>query len=106
MNVRNRRAAHCALTRFYYQATVTKGHPLQTLRFIRFLVFFFVVGVVYAQPSGGPYGPIDQRDEIPKAAKVYFVAPDGKSDAAGGELAHPTTIEAAIERVITGAVLN
>ncbi len=98
----NIRAAHCALTRFYYQATVTKGDPLQTLRFIRFLVFFFVVGVVYAQPSGGPYGPIDQRYEIPKAAKVYFVAPDGKSDAAGAELAHPTTIEAAIERVVTG----
>jgi hypothetical protein len=75
---------------------------MQTLRFTRFLVFFFVAGLVYAQPSGGPYGPIDQRYEIPKAGKVYFVAPDGKSDAAGADVAHPTTIEAAMERVVTG----
>jgi hypothetical protein len=75
---------------------------MQTLRFTRFLVFFFVAGLVHAQPSGGPYGPIDQRYEIPKAGKVYFVAPDGKSDAAGADVAHPTTIEAAIKRVATG----
>jgi parallel beta-helix repeat protein len=75
---------------------------MQTLRFTRFLVFFFVAGLAYAQPSGGPYGPIDQRYEIPKSGKVYFVAPDGKNDAAGAELAHPTTIEAAMERVVTG----
>jgi hypothetical protein len=75
---------------------------MQTLRFTRFLVFFFVAGLVYAQPSGGPYGPIDQRYELPKAGKVYFVAPDGKSDAGGADAAHPTTIEAAMERVATG----
>jgi parallel beta-helix repeat protein len=55
-----------------------------------------------AQPSGGPYGPIDQRYEIPKAAHVYFVAPDGKPDAPGTSLEQPTTLEAAIERVVTG----
>jgi len=75
---------------------------MQTLRLICYLVSFFAAGVVYAQPSGGPYGPIDQHYEIPKAGKVYFVAPDGKSDEAGVELAHPTTIEAAMERVVTG----
>ncbi|MCL6545493.1 MAG: right-handed parallel beta-helix repeat-containing protein [Bryobacteraceae bacterium] len=55
-----------------------------------------------AQPSGGPYGPIDQRYEIPKAAHVYFVAPDGKPEAPGTSLEQPTTLEAAIERVVTG----
>ena len=75
---------------------------MQTLRSIRFLAFFFSAGLVYAQPSGGPYGPIDQRYEIPTAGRVYFVAPDGKSDAPGTEVAHPTTIEAAMERVVTG----
>jgi hypothetical protein len=55
----------------------------------------------YAQPSGGPYGPIDRRYEIPKAAHVYYAAPDGKADAPG-TAAEPTTIEAAIERVATG----
>jgi parallel beta-helix repeat protein len=75
---------------------------MQTLRFLCFPVLFFVAGLVNAQPSGGPYGPIDQRYETPKTGKVYFVAPDGNSGATGAELAHPTTIEAAMERVVTG----
>jgi hypothetical protein len=61
-----------------------------------------VAGPGYAQPSGGPYGPIDRRYEIPKAAHVYYVAPDGKADSAGTTLEQPTTLEAAIERVVTG----
>jgi hypothetical protein len=67
-----------------------------------FYSFLFVAVVGYAQPSGGPYGPIDQRYEIPKAAHVYYVAPDGKADSPGTNLARPTTLEAAIERVVTG----
>ena len=56
-----------------------------------------------AQPSGGPYGPIPQTYPVPaKAAHVYYVAPDGKADAAGTTLAEPTTLEAAIERVASG----
>jgi len=58
---------------------------------------------VLAQPSGGPYGPVPQTYAIPdKAAHVYFVAPDGKAEAAGTALAEPTTLESAIERVVTG----
>jgi parallel beta-helix repeat protein len=75
---------------------------MQTLRSSFFLAFLLVAGLACAQPSGGPCGPIDQRYEIPKTGKVYFVAPDGNRDAAGTELAHPTTIETAIERVVTG----
>jgi parallel beta-helix repeat protein len=75
---------------------------MQTLRSLCFSLFFLVPGLVCAQPSGGPYGPIDQRYELPKTGKVYFVAPDGKADAPGTELAHPTAIEAAMERVVTG----
>jgi hypothetical protein len=55
-----------------------------------------------AQPSGGPYGPVDKFYEVPEAAHVYYVAPDGKADAAGTSLERPTTLEAAIERVVTG----
>jgi hypothetical protein len=56
-----------------------------------------------AQPSGGPYGPIQQRYEVPKsAAHVYYVAPDGQADAPGTTLAQPTTLESAIARVVTG----
>ena len=68
--------------------------------FFLFLICFAAAG--YAQPSGGPYGPIDQHYDVPKAAHVYFVAPDGKSDSAGTTLEQPTTLESAIDRVVTG----
>jgi len=62
----------------------------------------FVAAYACAQPSGGPYGPIDQRYEVPKAAHVYYVAPDGRADVPGTSLEQPTTLESAIERVVTG----
>ena len=37
----------------------------------------------WAQRSGGPYGPIPQTYAVPKAVHVYYVAPDGKPQAAG-----------------------
>lgn len=56
-----------------------------------------------AQPSGGPYGPIQQKYAVPAdAAHVYYVAPDGKPDTAGTSVAEPTTLEAAFARVVTG----
>ena len=55
-----------------------------------------------AQPSGGPYGPIQQRFELPQAKKVYYVAPDGQAGATGASLEQPTTLTSAIERVVTG----
>ena len=56
-----------------------------------------------AQPSGGPYGPIPQSYDLPReAAHVYYVAPDGKTEASGATLAQPTTLEAALARVVTG----
>jgi len=58
---------------------------------------------VHAQPSGGPYGPLPRTYEVPKdAAHVFYVAPDGKAEAAGTTLAEPTTIESAVARVVTG----
>lgn len=60
---------------------------------------------VVAQPSGGPYGPVPQRYAVPKAAHVYFVAPDGRPDASGASIDQPTTIESAIARVVTGDVI-
>jgi parallel beta-helix repeat protein len=65
---------------------------------------FFALGAPHApaQPSGGPYGPVPQSYAVPGAGRVYYVAPDGKADAAGTTLAEPTTLEAAIEKVVTG----
>ena len=62
----------------------------------------FVAAPGYAQPSGGPYGPVDRRYEIPKAVHVYYVAPDGNAGSPGTTLEQATTLEAAIERVVTG----
>lgn len=59
-------------------------------------------GLAAAQPSGGPYGPVPQRYAVPQAAHVYFVAPDGRAEAPGTSLDRPTTIEAAVSRVVTG----
>src|SRR5271157_1458404 len=74
----------------------------QCFRPILFLSgLLFAAAPGYAQPSGGPYGPIDQRYEIPKDARVYYVAPDGKADAPGTTLEQATALEAAIERVVT-----
>ncbi|HXK09329.1 MAG TPA: right-handed parallel beta-helix repeat-containing protein [Vicinamibacteria bacterium] len=68
------------------------------------LVFLLALAplLVRAQPSGGPYGPIPQSYPPPKAAHVYYVAPDGRAEAAGATLAEPTTLEAAFERVVSG----
>jgi hypothetical protein len=75
----------------------------QCFHYCLFLCFLLFAGAPgYAQPSGGPYGPIDQRYEIPKAAHVYYVAPDGKADSPGTTLEQPATLEIAIERVVTG----
>ena len=70
-------------------------------QFCSLFILFFATTVI-AQPSGGPYGPVDRYYEVPKAGHVYDVAPDGKADAAGTQLERPTTLEAAIERVVTG----
>jgi hypothetical protein len=60
-------------------------------------------GPAWTQPSGGPYGPIPQRHDVPKnAPHVYYVAPGGQADAAGTTLAQPTTLETAIARATTG----
>ncbi|PTT87246.1 hypothetical protein DBR42_12105, partial [Pelomonas sp. HMWF004] len=61
-----------------------------------------VLAPAMAQPSGGPYGPVAQRYEVPRTGTVYFVAPDGKAESPGRTLAEPTSIEAAMPRVVTG----
>jgi hypothetical protein len=61
-----------------------------------------IASALHAQLSGGPYGPIEQRYEIPAAGTVYYVAPDGRAEAAGTALISPTTLESAIARVVTG----
>lgn len=66
------------------------------------LIASLLAGSILAQPSGGPYGPVAQSYKIPKAAHVYFVAPDGNAEAPGTEPDAPSTLEAAISRVVSG----
>ena len=61
---------------------------------------------MFAQPSGGPYGPQAQTYERPNdAAHLYYVAPDGKADATGLTLAEPTTLASAIAKAVTNDAL-
>lgn len=76
---------------------------LPLARFFAVLVGLCSFGIAHAQPSGGPYGPLRQTYAVPTAAAhVYYVAPDGKADAAGTSLEQPTTLDSAIARVVTG----
>ncbi|MFC2138299.1 right-handed parallel beta-helix repeat-containing protein [Bacteroidota bacterium] len=57
---------------------------------------------IMAQPSGGPYGPIDQTYEIPVGANnIYYVSPDGDAANEGKSIDKPLTIEAAIKKAKT-----
>jgi parallel beta-helix repeat protein len=58
---------------------------------------------VIAQPSGGPYGPVPRTYELPEVkGRIFFVAPDGIGDSEGEVPEQPTTLEMALERVVTG----
>ncbi len=59
-----------------------------------------------SQPSGGPYGPVQQTYEIPKTpGSIFYVAPEGKAEATGNQLNEPVSIESAFSRAKTGDVL-
>ncbi|MFW5699278.1 MAG: right-handed parallel beta-helix repeat-containing protein [Bacteroidota bacterium] len=67
------------------------------------LLSLIICGGLMAQPSGGPYGPIQQVFELPDVeGTIYYVSPDGNQDESGTSLNNPTTIEAAIAKVETG----
>jgi hypothetical protein len=68
-----------------------------------FLLFIINFNEVFAQPSGGPYGPYGIKYEIPKiAGNIFYVSVDGKESETGESLKNPTTIESAIEKVKSG----
>lgn len=74
---------------------------------ISLMILWLVVVVapagLLAAPSGGPYGPLGLDYVVPgKAGHIYYVAADGQADASGAGISEPTTLEAAIGRVVTG----
>ncbi len=73
------------------------------IRRCAFTVLLLMGVPVQAQPSGGPYGPVQQTYAVPAGAvHVYYAAPDGKADATGTTLEQPTTLETAISKAVTG----
>jgi hypothetical protein len=59
-----------------------------------------------AQPSGGPYGPVQQTYTVPaNAGRVHHVAPNGEATANGSSLEDPTSLAAAMARTVTGDVI-
>ena len=72
--------------------------------YINILIFILIfVAPITAQPSGGPYGPIQKNYDLPKVeGRIYYVAPEGNDLASGESVSQPTTIEEAINRVKTG----
>ncbi len=49
------------------------------------------------------YGPSNQVYRLPAVTgDIFYVAPDGKADADGKDIHHPTTVESAISKAATG----
>lgn len=83
-----------------------KTHSARSIT-VKGLAVFLLIQLAFftsqAQPSGGPYGPIRQNYQIPKVqGKLFYVAPDGKTDADGATPDKPTNIETAISQAKTG----
>jgi parallel beta-helix repeat protein len=55
-----------------------------------------------AQPSGGPYGPVQKRYEVPQASHVFYVAPEAQAAASGASLEQPTSLANALAKATTG----
>jgi parallel beta-helix repeat protein len=98
-------AEHHLENRSEYYQTWPPESMCAVRQFMIFTLFLsvFVSSSSNAQPSGGPYGPLKQTYESPKATgKIYYVSPDGQAAESGEQLNKPTSLEAAIERVSTG----
>ena len=90
----------------FFKIFISGSKTNRLISFISCFVLIFLFSFsseIYSQPSGGPYGPIPQKYELPKVTgKIYFVSPDGKTDQSGESVSNPTTIESAIAKVKTG----
>ena len=80
-----------------------EARKLQQCSFIAIVLLVAGLFFANAQPSGGPYGPINQTYDLPKVTgKIYYVSPDGMAELQGDQFTKPTTIESAIANVKTG----
>lgn len=74
-----------------------------TVLLLLFAGMIFTTLNLFAQPSGGPYGPVQKYYELPDVPGIiYYVSPNGNSGAAGRTAEAPTTIESAVEKAVSG----
>lgn len=72
---------------------------------ITLIIFEIVISYncILCQPSGGPYGPVLKKYNIPTVkGKIYYVSPEGLPDAKGNSIFEPTSIFTAIKNATTG----
>ncbi|KAF0152344.1 MAG: hypothetical protein FD143_1137 [Ignavibacteria bacterium] len=85
---------------------ISKINSVQITLSKTLIILLFLAANIYAQPSGGPYGPIPTNYEIPKTtANIFYVSTDGSAENTGREISAPTTIEEAVAKAHTGDVL-
>jgi parallel beta-helix repeat protein len=89
---------------FCYSPNILSFKSIWKYLFVTILLFLvFNPTYILSQPSGGPYGPIRLKYELPKVTgKTYFVAPDGKTEVSGESIATPTTLEVAVNKIKSG----
>ncbi len=83
-----------------------KTNILNHLGILFIIAFLFLPCLCFtdisAQPSGGPYGPIDIHYSLPDTdGTIYYVAPDGKEKNIGTNIKKPTTLATAVNKVKT-----
>jgi parallel beta-helix repeat protein len=59
--------------------------------------------ILHSQPSGGPHGPTQRNYELPAVpGTIFYVSPEGKSGSKGLTPDLPTSMEAAVEKAVSG----
>jgi hypothetical protein len=81
-----------------------RGMNLKRIHTTIAILFLFCSAIsLWAQPSGGPYGPLREKYEQPVVTgKIFYVSVDGNAENTGESISKTITIEAAFEKVVTG----
>lgn len=75
---------------------------MNSMKILIVFAFMLITFSIKAQPSGGPYGPINRSYELPQAKTIFYVSPEGKAENSGLDLTLPTSFKKACEKVVTG----
>ncbi|MCW8850986.1 MAG: right-handed parallel beta-helix repeat-containing protein [Melioribacteraceae bacterium] len=90
-----------------FQSKIINPKKLQfPIILILFIVSIFISKPLISQPSGGPYGPIQQDYKIPgNAQNIYYVAPTGTPESNGKSISDPSSLESVFKRIKSGDII-